>query len=288
MSEPSLIDRSVKVLIRRNPPVFFRLAGLKVDPSLIRAEDVSVNLPEYRADQVFIMGERGVPGTWAAHLEYQLEPDPERLLGWFLKNAGLTAQLKMPVILIGVYLEKGDRATFPSAYAAKGGGRTNRFSFPTLRLWEHAERIRSGELRELAPLLVLCEDKPTEATLRTERELILASPLPQPDRAELLSLAVTVASRRFPREKLFDFFKEDLPMLKDAPIIGDWIAEGEARGEARGRVEEARELLLIQLRMKFGELPAETVRRVGAADLEWCRNRALRLLDARSLEEMDL
>jgi hypothetical protein len=53
----------------------------------------------------------------------------------------------------------------------RGGGR-NRFEFETVRLWEHAERIRGGDLQELAPLLVLCENEPTEATLREERELI--------------------------------------------------------------------------------------------------------------------
>jgi hypothetical protein len=32
----------------------FRLAGLDVDPGAVRAEDVSIDLPEFRADQVLV------------------------------------------------------------------------------------------------------------------------------------------------------------------------------------------------------------------------------------------
>jgi hypothetical protein len=66
--------------------------------------------------------------------------------------------------------------------------------------------------------------------------------------------------------------------------------EGEARGEARGRlqgaVEGKRELLLLQLRQRFGRLPATTVARIdkaSAADLDmW----ASRVLAADSLDEV--
>lgn len=104
---PGLIDRSVKALMRRVPPAFFRLAGADVDPGTIQIGDVSINLPEFRADQVFLVGEVSDPERWAAHLEYQLQPDPRVLRGWFLKNAALTAQWDLPVLLTVVYLTKG-------------------------------------------------------------------------------------------------------------------------------------------------------------------------------------
>src|SRR5438034_11694565 len=88
----SIIDRSVKVLIRRVPPAFFRLLGLVVDPGAIRPGDVSVNLPEFRADQLFIVGAEDDPARWALHLEYQLQPDARVIRGWFLQGAALTAQ----------------------------------------------------------------------------------------------------------------------------------------------------------------------------------------------------
>ncbi len=42
--------------------------------------------------------------------------------------------------------------------------------------------------------------------------------------------------------------------------------EGEARGKAQGRAEGKREALLLQLRQRFGRLPAAVVARVSKAD----------------------
>src|SRR5689334_4097075 len=102
--------------MRRAAPAFFRLAHVEVDPRTVHAEDVTINLPEHRADQVFVIGTADDPNRWAMHLEYQLEPDARRLKGWFLKNAALTAQLECEVILTVVYLTRGRYATFPDAY----------------------------------------------------------------------------------------------------------------------------------------------------------------------------
>src|SRR5712692_1367740 len=103
MNGSTLIDRSLKALARRAAPAFFRLIGEPVEPSAIRWEDVSINLPEHRADQVLLVGQEDDPERWGLHLEFQLEPDRRVLPGWFLKNAALTAQLDRPVILTVVY-----------------------------------------------------------------------------------------------------------------------------------------------------------------------------------------
>src|SRR5438552_1462284 len=95
---PNIIDRSVKALIRRVPSAFFRLAEVDVDPAAVRPGDVAVNLPEFRADQVFTVGSEDDPRRWAIHLEYQLQPDQRVLKGWLLKNFALSVQLDIPVI----------------------------------------------------------------------------------------------------------------------------------------------------------------------------------------------
>lgn len=295
-SSINVIDRSVKVLVRRAPGVFFRLAGTEVIPDRIYPGDVSVNLPEFRADQVLIVGDEGDPSRWASHLEYQLQPDERVIRGWFLKNAALTAQLDIPVILTAVYLTRGGYATFPNAYTTEAGGLTNKYIFNTIHLWEHAERIRSGELRELAPLLVLCEDVPTEVTLREERELILGLDALPVVRNELLQLAVTVGARYFSPDVLRTIFREELQMLKEASFIEEWISEGiergiqqgRAEGELEGRAREARQLLLRLLRERFGELPESVVARVESEGLEWCEEMAVRTLKAATLEELGL
>jgi hypothetical protein len=199
---PNPFDRSLKVLIRRVLPTLLRLAGIEVDPAQVHPEDTAINLPEHNADHVFRIGDEGDPTRWALHLEYQLQPDPRVLPDWFSKNAALNKLLPIPVVLMAVYLTRGDRATFPDAYTIEGGGLRNNNRFEVIRLWEHAERIRGGELSELAPLLVLCEDIPTEATLRHERQLILSLDVARPIRADLLAVAVTVGTRFFARDLL--------------------------------------------------------------------------------------
>ena len=59
------------------------------------------------------------------HIEYQMEPDTRVLEDWFFKNATLTAQLRLKVILVVVYLARGRRASFPDTYTAHGDGLTN-------------------------------------------------------------------------------------------------------------------------------------------------------------------
>jgi predicted transposase YdaD len=301
MRQPAEIDRSLKALIRAVPPAFCRLAGAEVEPGRIRMVEASVNLPEFRADQVLLIQD---DTPWAIHVEYQLQPDRRVLRGWFLKNAALSAQLDLPVLLTVVYLARGKRRTFHDAYVAEAGGMRNEFRFQTVRLWEQAARIRGGDLRELAPLLVLCEDNPEAETLEEELRLIRSLDVPVAVRSELVAVAFTVGARFFSRDFLFDLFRAEVPMLKEASIIQEWINEGKAEGRAEGRAEgkvegkvegraegelaAARRFLLRQLRARFGELPPGVVARVESADRAWCDEAGVRLLTAEALGDLGL
>ncbi|HTE20149.1 MAG TPA: hypothetical protein VK689_17430, partial [Armatimonadota bacterium] len=211
MDAPNPVDTSVKALIREIPGAFFRLVGLTVDPSKVRLEDTSINLPEQRADHVFIIGDADDPDRSALYVEYQLQPDARVVPDWFAKCGALGKQLGMPVVLLAIYLEKGERATFPEAHRVTLGNLKNEFTFATVCLWEHAGRIASGELWELAPLLVLCEDTPTERTIRREVELIRGSSATPEVQADLLALALRIGIRDFSRNVLEAVFREELP-----------------------------------------------------------------------------
>jgi uncharacterized protein DUF4351 len=66
-------------------------------------------------------------------------------------------------------------------------------------------------------------------------------------------------------------------------------AEGQAEGRAEGKAQGAREILLRQLRQRFGTLPAEAERRIQeVSSLERLTRLADQVLVARSLEEMGL
>jgi len=149
-ADPNPVDASIKALLREVPQALFRLARRPL-PEVITFEDTVINLPERRADHVFIVGAATDPRQGALYVEYQLKPDPRRLLEWQYKRAALGLRLEIPVVLLAIYLEKGGRATFPDRAADEVWGIENEFRFTAVRLWEHAGRIRSGELWELAP-----------------------------------------------------------------------------------------------------------------------------------------
>lgn len=111
-----------------------------------------------------------------------------------------------------------------------------------------------------------------------------------------------VGLRYLPRTLLDALFEEELPVLKDAGIIGDWIEEarkaaereglqvgseqGLQQGLAEGRALEARRLVNLTLTERFGPLPAALHARIGSADGEWCERLLRRAVKAESLQEL--
>ncbi len=276
------IDREIKALVRLVPQALFRLAGINTHGLPIFPADVPVDQPQHDADSVFRVGGDNDPAGWALHLEYQLQPDSRELKRWMFKNAGLSLQLDRPVLLLALYLYRGKRRTFPGEYVVRAGGLETRFTFSAIRLWEHAERIRTGDLAALAPLLVLCEDEPTLETLETERQLIQTTEGFEPhERADLLAIAVGVARKHFTMEALELVFREEETMLlKETSWVREWMHEAEAQG--------AQEVILALLQSRFGQLPESVVERVRSTDEAWCRSLARRVIDAQSLADLGL
>jgi predicted transposase YdaD len=300
VNDDALLDRCLKVLFRHVYPVLLRMLNARVDPARVRPIEVTVALAERRLDSCFEVGREGEADAWILAVEYQLRPDARLLPSWYYKNAAVALQLRRPVITVVMYLERGDRATFPDRYVAEGGGLRNTFHFVAVRLWEYAERIASGELAELAPLLVLAERQPTEATLERERELIQTLPLTDHARAELTAVALMAARRFFSPEVLSRVFAEEREMLKELPFVQEWLRESEAEGEARGiAVGEARgiavgelrgaqELLRTVLEERFGPLDAATAARLTELDAQRCREVTRLAVRAASLAELPL
>lgn len=281
-----LIDQAVKMLFRGCPTIITRLAGLTVAPETIRVDDPNLNLPELRADHVFVLPADAAGPECAIYLEYQLRPDSSLLPSWAAKWGGLTRQLGMPVVLLVLYLQKGNYATFPAQYETQIGAFRTQLQFTAIRLWDQTERIRNGDLPELAPLLLLSEDNPTEATIREEADLILNADLPPETQADLLNLVLMVASKRFSRQWLRTLFQQEINTMQDLGLVGDWIMEGEARGRVEGETEGTRKTTLRFLVKRFGTLPPSLLERIEQADADWCDLLLERASAAQSLTEL--
>ncbi len=116
------------------------------------------------------------------------------------------------------------------------------------------------------------------------REIIHQLPLQDVEKGDLLAVTMMLGSRHFTREVLWAVLKEDEKMIEGVPWISDWIAEGEARGEAR----EARQLTLRLLRKRVGDLSPTVIAQVEGANTARCEEIAERLLEAHSLNELNL
>jgi predicted transposase YdaD len=250
-----IYDRSLKVLAKQYPKVFIKLALGSIENLIIETiENPEINLPERRLD--FVYGLQDEEHEYILHLDFQMRHEmdlPERM---HIYNALLTASNKKPVISKVIYLERREYKNLPQEYVVSYQGRKeNVFTYQAIKLWDYIEEIIAGELKELAPLLVLLTKEKNEEVLARSKELIFESG-DEKWRAEALSLAVTVAGRYFPKDFLLKFFKEEMKMLREASIVQDWINEGIEKGiekgKKSGKLEVLQEDILDILEERFG------------------------------------
>ena len=75
--------------------------------------------------------------------------------------------------------------------------------------------------------------------------------------------------------------------LDNLGIISDRLAEREARAEARGRAEEARQFLLQMLTARFGGLPESLTERIHHAEREWCEALGVQAMRVETIPELE-
>ncbi len=303
----NVVDITVKALMRRSPRTIFRLAGVLTELSPILLEDTSISIPELRADQVFLIGEEDKQDSGAVYLEYQLHAKIENLPSWLTKCGALEYQLKRKVVLLVLYLVRGDHTSFPDSYVKTVAGIKNTYQFQSVRLWEHLSEIENGVYPELAPLLVLCTKNPTLDTIRREIEIVSHSKLDVHYQKDLLSMILSIASRDFPRELMKSLFKKEIEMGLYDTVYDDWIRDaekraedrgeaigeakgeaiGEAKGEAKGEARGVRKSCLKVLSIQFGDLPEELRTHVNQASFESCESLIEQALKISSISELD-
>ena len=287
----NLFDRVMKILGRHYAESFLKLAFPNTDFQLVGTlENVEITLPDRRADFLHRLQVDGE--EYLLHFEFQLQHRTDYPRNIFTFSGGLTDQHQKPTITIVLYLERRESDP-PSEYVVQiGEWVIHRFTYPIIKLWDYTDRIRSGELREFAPLLIMLEPEKTEAVLHQERELILQETHPQ-KRADSLATAVMIASRYFELDRLWEFFGEEVEQMRQSGFITDWIEEGIQQGLERERQQERQQgkrlLLIQQLMAKFGDLPQSVTEQIhGMTTEEELDQLGIRILTAESLEEMGL
>ena len=293
MAEINVYDKSAKIILRRSPQTLCRLLDLGVMPGSIRFDDISVNVPELRADGLIVIGSKDGSPERGRYLEFAMQPpDRKTLDGWLAKLAYFNYGRPYPVALSVIYLMKGKSTKFPSVHIIDPGTTENRFRFHTIRLWEHAERIRYGDLQIFAPLLILFDRRAAVATLREEKRIIQNLDEDQEFKDELFALALMVGRKFFTEDILYSVFPEGLAMIKEMSfvqeLIEESVAEAKVEAKAEGKAEGERNLVMRVLSKKFGSIPPAARDRINVADAAWCERILDQALDARTLAEIAL
>ena len=226
------LDRTLKILATKYPGVFQRiLFGDRPGIEFLGVEDTAINIPEQRPDKIFKF-RRGKRETNVI-FEFMIQPKRKDLKRFYIKNALLTASLRKPVITVIVYLERGKYRTFPYEYTVRLDTIEMSTRFVRILMWEFADRIRSGEFKELAPLLVLYSDQPSKEIILEEKKLINKVQDIQ-ERSDLIALAAMVAFRVFKNGLIKELFSEEYQMMKASNFIEEWILEGWEKGRREG------------------------------------------------------
>jgi hypothetical protein len=91
-----------------------------------------------------------------------------------------------------------------------------------------------------------------------------------------------------PLDRLLELGTRISPGAEEAVMAtADWLrAEGEAKGVAKGRADEAAVLLTRLLTRRFAIVPAETRERLDVASVEQLEDWCERVLDAETLDEV--
>lgn len=303
------IDRTLKILAAKYPKVFQRLLfGDKPGSEFLGVDDTAINIPEQRSDKI-VKFRSGKKDTFIS-FEFMIQSKRKDLQKFYIKNGLLTATLRKPVITVIVYIEQGKYRTFPSEYVVKLDGVEMSTRFARVLLWEYADRIRSGEFKELAPLLVLFYDRPSKEIVLEEKKLINEVHDTQ-ERSDLLALAAMVAFRKYKNGLIKELFFEEYQMMKASNFIEEWIQEGWEKGRREGW-EEGREkgievgleqglevgrqkgwrdgqitLILSQLKKILGRVSLDLERKIRLLSDKEIKNLTCDLLDMRAISDLE-
>lgn len=162
------------------------------------------------------------------------------------------------------------------------------FRYGLVRLWQvPAVQLLAGGLGlvPLAPLGDVADVNVPEVVRQVQDRLLHDAP---PERVPpLLTAAYVLTGLRIKSADMAPLFERVVIHMKESSAYQLILAEGEAKGEARGRASEARAILLRQGRKCFGEPDAVSLGALQAiTDIGVLEQLSEKLLDVSSWQEL--
>ena len=253
----------------------------------IRVINADLSTITSEADKVFLVE---APEPWLLHVELQSGHDreiPRRLLRY---NVLLDGRHDLPVESVLVLLRPGaDGPALSGAYRRElpGQGPHLEFRYKVVRAWQQpVEAILEGGIGTLplAPISAVAPEALPGVIRRMEERL--DREVSEADAGMLWTATFLLMGLRY-EPGFSNLLLREVRAMKESTTYQAILEEGEARGKAEGRVEEARRMLLRIGRKRLGE-PSEGVRAAIESIVEQERAEILgeRLLDVVSWDEL--
>jgi predicted transposase YdaD len=231
-------DRPLKVLFEHQGQSLLPFIGEhRTDVRVTAVESLELPVSKRTIDSVLRLERDGL--VWYRHLEFQAQKDAGIPRRCFEYNSRLILHYGAAVLTTVVYLLPGADKDVPDAFRLYvGDWLAYEWRFDVVRLWEidAQSALQSGEAGPLALVPLLRGGDEPSRVLEAVRRL---DAMPKPQAAAAMSVLLDFAAQRYDRATFRDVLGKD-------PVMQSWLdelrVEGEARGEARGQIKNARQM----------------------------------------------
>lgn len=272
-------------IVRNAPALIARLAcpeeqGSITSVSVTAAEFVELNLAEYRADAVLLLGDDVARPTRAMIAEVQSHIDPRKQWTWPHYLTGVRARYRCRTRLVIIALDRAVADWCGQPIDLGDGTVTPRVLGPeSIPVITDLDEARA--MPELAVLSVAAHADAPGAEHIALAALAASHDLDN-DCAVVYADFILAVLGEAARKKLEELMQSGRYEFQ-SDIARKWVAEGEARGEARGEAK----VLLQLLQLKGFTVPEEIRGRIlNTTDCEQIETWVGRVLTARSLDEI--
>jgi predicted transposase/invertase (TIGR01784 family) len=245
--------------------------------ALVELNPTELNVDPIRADSIILLTNEDL----ILHLEFQTDTDST--MSFRMADYRLRAYRKFPhksMRQIVIYLRK---TTSELVYETMFEIENTRHQFEVIRLWEQPASIFLAS-PGLYPFASLGQTDQPELVLRSVAVKIEAI-TERKVQADLAATASVLAGLVLERDRVKQILRRDI--MRESVIYQDILAEGEVKGVERGRVEEAKMLVIRLLTKKLGNLTPKAQSRVNTLAIERVEALGEALLDFTNLADLE-
>lgn len=285
MAKP--FDATTKHLVEAEPEAWLRYLGF---PPTGPAEVVSPDLATVTAEADHVL-RVDAPEPWLAQIEFQSSYDrslAQRLLRYSVLLQGrYDVPVRSIVVLLRTEADGPEMAGEIEHRLPDEAEAYLRYRYRIVRAWRQpVDGVLAGGLATL-PMAPLADVTPERlpAVIRRMDERLRREATPQ-QAGTLWTATYVLMGLRYPAE-LARRLVEGVARMRESATYQAILIEGREEGRQEGRADEARRLLLLQGRRRFGPPDAGTVAALDAiTEIEQLEALGVRLLDVGSWEEL--